>query len=299
MRKFIAKLCLLISIVICVDLLLGLVCNFVYANTHKGDYGRNNYISTQVDRECLIFGSSREIHHFSAKIIEERTGLTCYNCGDDGMGIVAMYGRYQLIRQRSKPKVVIYDVVSSFDLACDDKTKYVGNLRLHSENKQIADLIAEIDKTELFKNILRTYKYNSRFIDIIAQYISNSPGDVAEYDYAPLYGVMEYDVESKVGKEIYVDPFKLALFEELITTCKTDGTQLIFTVSPWYKATDDVEYCELLELCRLYSVPVLNYYMDEEFITSKYLFKDSSHLNKEGAIILSNKVCDELISILN
>ena len=150
-----------------------------------------------------------------------------------------------------------------------------------------------------FKNILRTYKYNSRFIDIFAQYTSNSAGDVAEYDYAPLYGEMDYDVESKVEKEIYVDPFKLALFEELITTCKTDGTQLILTISPWYKATDDVEYRELLDLCRLYSVPVLNYYMDEEFITSKHLFKDSSHLNEEGAIRLSNKVCDELISILN
>ena len=298
MCKFFLKLALFFCLVICIDFSLGWVFDMVYANTQKGDYGRNQYICSQVDKECLIFGSSRAIHHFSPRLISEKTGMTCYNCGDDGMGIVSMYGRYQLIRQRCTPKVVIYDVVAGFDLAADDKTRYIGNLRYYLDDESIADLIASVDGTEKYKDWLSTYKYNSRFVDIVAQCMSNAPGTAAEYDYAPLYGEMKYDVASQQAKVYNVDPFKLSLFEELIKTCQSDGTKIIFTISPWYKATDDSEYAPLIDLCQQYSVPVLNHFMDEEFITSKHLFKDSSHLNEEGAILLCNKVCEELKAIL-
>ena len=298
MCKFFLKLALFFCLVICIDFSLGWVFDMVYANTQKGDYGRNQYICSQVDKECLIFGSSRAIHHFSPRLIQEKTGMTCYNCGDDGMGIVAMYGRYQLIRQRCIPKVIIYDVVAHFDLAADDKTRYIGNLRYYLDDKGTVDLVTGVDGTERFKNWSRTYKYNSRFVDIVVQSISEAEGTAAEYDYAPLYGEMKYDVASQEVKSYRLDPFKLSLFEELIKSCQKDGTKIIFTISPWYKATDDSEYAPLMELCQQYAVPVLNHFMDEEFIASKNLFKDSSHLNGEGAILLCNKVCEELKAIL-
>lgn len=298
MRKFIFKLSLFFCIVIFIDFSFGKVIDRVYANTQKGDYGRNQYICTQVDKECLIFGSSRAIHHFSPRLICDKTGMTCYNCGEDGMGIVSMYGRYQLIRQRCKSKFIIYDVVAHFDLAEDDKTRYIGNLRYYLGDEDIADLITAVDATERYKNWAHAYKYNSRFLDIVAQYISNAEVTAAEYDYAPLYGEMAYEIANQEVKSNNVDSFKLSLFEELIKDCQEDGTKIIFTISPWYKATDDSEYAPLIDLCQQYSVPVLNYFMDKEFITSKHLFKDSSHLNEEGATLLGNKVCEDLKTIL-
>lgn len=298
MRKFLLKLFLFFSIVFAIDLVIGTILDYVYLNTQKGDYGRNNYICTQVDKDCLIFGSSRAIHHYSPQLITERTGLSCYNCGDDGMGIVSMYGRYQLIRKRYIPKVVIYDVVAGFDILEDDKTRYIGNLRYYSEAAQINELISSVDETEKYKNLMRSYKYNSRFLDIVSQYTSSSPGTASEYEYAPLYGAMQYDVENQMVGKINVDKFKLALFKDLIETCQKDGTIIVLTISPWYKATDDSEYQSLIKLCRSYSVPVLNHFKDEDFINSRNLFKDSSHLNEDGAMLLCNKICDELNTIL-
>lgn len=75
--------------------------------------------------------------------------------------------------------------------------------------------------------------------------------------------------------------------------------RFFFTISPWYKATDDSEYSPLMELCQQYAIPVFYYFIDDSFITSKHLFKDSSHLNEDGAILLCNKVCDELSSNIN
>ena len=298
MRKFIFKLFLFLGIVIIIDFVLGQFFDTIYANVYKGDYGRNNYICTQVDRDCLIFGSSRAIHHFSPKLIQEKTGMTCYNCGDDGMGIVTMYGRYQLIRERCIPKVIIYDVVAGFDILKDDKTKYIGNLRYYLNNEQINYLVTSVDNKEQYKNWMKTYKYNSRFIDITAQRLSEGTETAAEYDYAPLYGTMTYDIENQEVKKCSIDTFKLFLFEDLIRTCQEDGTKIIFTISPWYKSIDDSEYAPLISLCQQYSVPVLNYFKDEEFVTIKHLFKDSSHLNEEGAKLLCSKVCEKINSII-
>ena len=128
--------------------------------------------------------------------------------------------------------------------------------------------------------------------------MSNAQGTATEYDYAPLYGEMKYDVANQEVKAYSVDSFKLSLFEELIKACQEDGTKIIFTISPWYKATDDSEYAPLIDLCQQYSVPILNHFKDEDFIASKHLFTDSSHLNEEGAILLCNKVCEELNVIL-
>lgn len=39
-------------------------------------------------------------------------------------------------------------------------------------------------------------------------------------------------------------------------------------------------------------------FKDEDFISSRNLFKDSSHLNEDGAMLLCNKICEELNTIL-
>lgn len=270
----------------------------VYEGICKGDYGRNRYICTQTHQDCLIFGSSRSIHHLDPVLLADSLGMTCYNCGDDGMGIVAMYGRYQLIRERYIPKVIIYDVVSSFDLLQDDKTKYIGGLRFYAENPKICQLINEVDPTEQFKMLARTYKYNGRFIDMGIQYLSKDPLLSADYTYAPLKGTMTYEVEYPAyNSASRVDSLKLSLLNTLIKSCQEDGTLLVFTISPWYAATHDLEYKPLKQLCESYGVPLLNHLQDTSFIWKKQCFKDSSHLNEEGAESFSKIVSAEIKSI--
>lgn len=153
---------------IALDLTTGTVMDHINANTVKGDYGRNNYIATGTCADCLIFGSSRAIHHYDPEKITDAINLTCYNCGEDGMGIVTMFGRYQMIRQRHIPKLVIYDAVAGFDLGIDDMSKYIGWLRFYAEgNDSIAKLVENVDSTEKYKMWAKTYKYNSCFIDIV------------------------------------------------------------------------------------------------------------------------------------
>lgn len=299
MKQFFIKLSIFLLIIASLDYATGTIMDRVYAGTEKGDYGRNNYICTGTTAECLIFGSSRAIHHYDPKQIVEALGMTCYNCGEYGMGIITMYGRYQMIRQRYIPKVVIYDVVGGFDLAPDDKSKYIGWLRFYADNKYIAKLIGSVDNAERYKTFSRSYKYNSRFVDIVNQRISRAEGTAAEYEYSPLEGTITYRVDPPVVNNDYkVDAFKFSLFERMIEQCQQDGTLFVFAISPWYQAADDSEYQSIRALSEKYNIPLLNHYKDKDFNFDPKLFKDAGHLNVDGVKLLDERICNELITIL-
>lgn len=299
MKQFIIKLTLFLFIIAGLDYATGMIMDKVYAGTEKGDYGRNNYICTGTTADCLIFGSSRAIHHYDPKLIGDALGMTCYNCGEDGMGIITMYGRYQMIRQRYIPKVVIYDVVAGFDLAPDDKSKYIGRLRYYADNKAISELIDSIDNTEKYKALASSYKYNSRFVDIASQRLSHASGTAAGYDYSPLEGHITYHVNPTVANEHYeVDALKISLFERMMSQCKQDGTLFVVTISPWYQVEKDSEYSSIIALCKKYDIPVLNHLKDKDINFNPELFKDASHLNVEGVKILDERVCNELKTMI-
>ena len=197
MRKFILNIIIFFTLVIIVDVCFGVVTKQMIANSKGGVTKQMNDICLKDNYDLLIMGSSRAHHHYVPGIIEDSLAIPTYNAGYDGNGIILHYGIYKMITERYTPKVVIYDVVAGFDLVKDDKTRYVGNLRYYSDDENIADLIASVDGTEKYKNWSRTYKYNSRFVDIVAQCMSNAQGTATEYDYAPLYGEMKYDVANQ------------------------------------------------------------------------------------------------------
>mgnify|MGYP004641785565 CR=1 FL=1 len=293
MRIFLVKLGVYLMIIAGVDFIIGSCMDYILANTVKGDYGRNNYISLQSHQSCLIFGSSRAIHHYNPDTIAHALNMSCYNCGEDGMGIITMLGRYLMIRQRYVPKLIIYDV-SGFDIEKDDRSKYIGWLRYFTKNERIAELIEQVDETEKFKSIAQSYKYNSRFVDIIIQFMSKNPQTAENYKYAPLTGVINYDVKETHFNNVTVDSLKLSLFKKMIQQCKNDGTKFIVVLSPEYKAINDSNYRPIINLCNQYRIPVLNHYKDKDINFNSKLFKDASHLNIEGVKIFNKKICIEL-----
>lgn len=111
------------------DLLSGFIFREMTNKAKGGDTARNEYIAHKVDAPILIFGSSRAIHHYVPKIFRDSLGIDCYNCGQDGMGIILFYGRYKMITQRYIPKVIVYDVLSGFDLEQGDNYSYIGWLK--------------------------------------------------------------------------------------------------------------------------------------------------------------------------
>ena len=130
MRKFIIRLLAFLLLMFVVDRGVGLGMKYMQEHAKGGYVGHHNKIINHSDEDILIFGSSRAIHHYNPQIIKDSLAMSCYNCGQDGNGIILFYGWWQLMKERHTPKLVIYDINPGFDLLLGESNqKYLGWLR--------------------------------------------------------------------------------------------------------------------------------------------------------------------------
>lgn len=164
MKKFISKVILFLIGLVILDQLVGIGARYLVGHAKGGDTGLNNYICNQMEEECIIFGSSRGMHHYDPNIITDSLDMSCWNCSLDGNGIILMYGRYKMLSARYTPKMLIYDVQTSFDLLEGDNHKYLGGLRYYYDRQGIDSIFWNVDKTERFKMMSNCYRYNSQWL---------------------------------------------------------------------------------------------------------------------------------------
>lgn len=283
-----------LSIIIVSDKLFGMVMDSVLDATEKGDWGRNNYIFNELKSDIVILGSSRAIHHYNPKIFSDTLDMSCYNCGEDGMGIFLMYARYKAISQRYYPKIVIYEVLPGFDILSEkDNLKYLKYLRPYNGISSVDSVIKAISPLESLKLQSDGYRYNSCFVDIIAQRLSRDSEIAKNYTYSPLDAQMDCGLNVEAA-EVETDSIKLSYLEDLIKCCKTHGTTLIFTASPVYKPISDIGYMPLKQLCKTYNVPFINHYSDTLYCYESSFFADATHLNKKGADSFSSRLASQI-----
>lgn len=295
MRHLILKILLYLSIIIGTDKLFGMVMDSVLSTTEKGDWGRNNYIFNELKSDVVILGSSRAIHHYNPQIFSDTLGLSCYNCGEDGMGIFLMFARYKAISQRYSPQLIIYEVLPCFDILSEkDNLKYLKYLRAYYGKASVDSVIKAISPLESLKLLSDGYRYNSCFVDIIAQRLSKDSETAKDYSYTPLDKQMDYEVNTVDVVEVEVDPIKLSYLEDLIKCCKTQGTTLVFTASPTFKPISDNGFMALKQLCKIYNVPFINYYSDTLYCNESSYFADATHLNKKGADLFASQLASQI-----
>ena len=296
MKKFLLKMGLFFLALIVVDRSLGLV--FAYMGEHaKGGYvGHHIYITDRTDEDILIFGSSRAIHHYNPQILTDSLGMTCYNCGQDGNGIILFYGLWQMIQERYHPKMIIYDVNSTFDIyEGESNQRYLGWLRADYDRPRIKPIFATIDPTEKYKMLSMLYRYNSKFMQNITDFVHPIFG-IEGNGFLPLQGDMDtLKIRDKQEEPIVqqVDSIKLSFINKLID--ETKGAELVLVVSPsWYEPDASV-YMPVKELCEKRSIRLLDYSDNEKYVHHNEWFKDGLHLNARGADEFTRDLINDLI----
>lgn len=277
------------------DIVVGYGIKTINGGVEKGDYGRNNYIMKEMTgKDVLVFGSSRAIHHYNPKILGDSLGLSCYNCGEDGMGIILSFGRLNALLKRYSPKVIVYDIEISYDLAKDDNAKYLGKLNLFYPDYDLESVFNDVSRTEKYKMISHLYRYNSQLADIFIQRISSSPEYARDATFYPLSGYLSYEPESPKPYSIDVDSLKIKYLNMFISKCNENEIQLFFAVSPKYLIRHDSELSTLKELCIQRNLPLLNHYNDTAFTIHNELFVDPVHLNSEGSEQYTKVISSEI-----
>ena len=260
-------------------------------------YANSIYIADKATEDILVFGSSRATHHYNPLIIEDSLGMSCYNCGQDGNGIILAYSRLRMIKERSTPKIIIYDVERAFDIYEGYNERAITELRLFYEKNDIADIIADIDYKEKYKMLSHTYRYNSSMLGVLRRIICKNVslnGNLKGF--LPLTGNISQSLqkgEVKVQEDLDIDSLKLKYLNKFIDECK--DSELIMVCSPYWSEIDENEIKCIKELCEKRNVPFISFTKNEKYVHNEAYFKDRMHLNAKGSVEFTK----DIISILN
>lgn len=284
MKRFVLKVIAFFVIISVLDIAGGLGLKWLTTHARGGFTYRDNYICDSLRTDILLSGSSRCVRHYNPQIISNSLGVSCYNSGQMGNGIILNYGRLLMINERQKPKLVIYDLHPGFDLLIgDDNHRYLTWLKGHYDRAGIADIFNSVDNTERYKMSSQLYRYNSRIIELISDYLqplSNAKPD----GFSPLKGEIDrLKIRKKSeGKRKYrFDDLKLEYINKFIQEVGADN--MVFVVSPSWYGMDTLQFKPVKEICERQHIPFFDYSNDPKYVRNEIYFKDGNHMNERGA----------------
>lgn len=289
MKKYLLKLFLFFGIVVIVDILFGMAMQYMNDHSRGGGIKSRYYVCKESNEDVLIFGSSRAKHHYVPEIFEDSLGLSCYNTGEDGNGIILSYGFLKMITQRYAPQYIVYDV-SGYDIYEDDNAKYLDLMKPFYWEFGIDSIFWTISPKSQIMMFSNLYRFNTTCLRVVGNYIH--PMTNYSKGYCPLNGQMNYEPSlGNTENHANEDSLKIFYFQSFMQMCKEYGIKLICFSSPSYKFNAECNYYEPIEkLCSEYDVLFYNYSADDQISSNKIYFKDRSHLNNKGAVHYTREV---------
>lgn len=300
MRRLLFKLGLLLLLLMIVDVFCAPIFNYLQKNAIGGSTQKNYYINKECESDIIILGSSRASHHYVPSVIADLTGYSCYNCGEEGNGIILAFARYQMLVQRYNPKVIIYEITPEYDLKQDlDNSKYLRYLKPYYGEEPIKKVVQLFtEKKTQFELESNLYRNNSA---IIANIIDNIIDRGAYNGYEPLFGqCSQMPANLKINNSVpfVVDEMKVALMDSLAIDAHNRGVLLIFAMSPTLANTNTNTYNKALFISNKYHIPFLNYLSCKDIISDISLFQDEGHMNDKGAMKYSEIISHEIKSMM-
>ena len=286
-----------------IDMAYGVVCNLMVANAKSGEIAREIAVFERQRYDLMIMGSSRCVCHYDDKLLSDSLGINAINAGYKGNGIILMYGRYHIIPKEHKPKLLLYDVEPAFDINeyknDDNNRRYLAGMKYYFDKPGIKAIFHDVNWNEPLKMLSQLYRYNSKTLILLGNYLIKNDDHVTYSFYQPSYSnYMATDVNNNQHQK--KDSLKLYYFEKLIEETSSDGVRLIVIASPKYRATSIEELETIIELCKKHDVPFWNYYLD---MHDKKWFSDDVHLNYEGSQeftkIISHRISNEALLVPN
>ena len=287
-------------IVAAVDVSVGAFGRYLQGHAKGGSTRQFDDLVMKDRHDVLILGSSRAHHHYDAPFLRDTLGVDVYNAGFDGNGVVLADGVLEMVLNRYKPQLVLFDIEPDFDVNVYEKdnhhTRYIKNLKPYYREGGVSEIIKDVSMDEWRKVQSGLIRYNTEILGMAVDNLINRGMD--RRGFQSLSGKMEKDPEPKAPKKEELDPFKLAYVEKLIVLCQSNDVPLVLVGSPKYGKTDSEALRPVKDIANKYEVPFLDYYADPSFMAHKEWFKEPMHLNSEGARVFSKLIAQDISELL-
>ena len=313
MKKFIIKSSLFVVVFFVVSFLLQEMIFWGINLISVGEFGVLNKIEHgEINAEILISGSSRTLKGINPVVIEEETGLSCYNISSDGVSLEIQVPKLKMYLNKNKPPKILVQNVSILGgwisnsiyepykylpyLSDDDLLeglekidsdfwihKYipVSNLIYFNFDFYVT-LLSELKNSILGENnlIKGFYPDNSKWATSLEQLKIRRPNGIT------------VSISNKYN--IYLN--------ELIKVCKFYNIKLVLVSLPYHHAIYKIEN-KKMDVKSYYERKCYGNniyfadYSDSEIAKSTMYFYNFTHLNKKGADNFSKLLAAKLIEL--
>jgi hypothetical protein len=277
---------------------------FIYLSPNStSDKRIEQIINGEINKECIIIGSSRGARNIIAKNIENVTGLSCYNLSYPGSNIeFHEFILRSIIKYNSKPKFVLLAVDDPQELLPTESLKFRLDALypLVSYNYINNEMISRGEKNFLSR-ILCLSRINRSNFDLRKKYPS-ALDTILDCGSMPISFQRENRIFDYKGGDLQNQlyslenelPNKVKAFKNIQKICNENGIKLYIVFSPNFKQHNISFESRIKELTDN-SVGYFIYDTSNMVYKDKSYFYDESHLQTKGAEIFT----DELAKFLN
>ena len=298
---FFKKLLLFIAIYFLLDYTLGSAVN---ALNNKSPTPFNMPLLLKAD--IYILGNSVGRNHYNPIITANALTSTVYNAALGGKYYDYNYGLMRLIAKRHRPKLWVI-IVNSNSLLTHKRTALSLAPRL-SEDAVVRELVFKNLDTpfEKYRYVSRLIRFNQIAPTALWGLVNPSTNRTG---FVPLDGHLPELQSQQTLEELDIDHFQLDKLRDMVHFAKELGSEIIFAMAPKYyynfspyqkKPYLEIKTMDIYQnLADELDVVLLDHTPSgiPEFYEARF-FKDPGHLNRAGSKIISARLADDIISLI-
>jgi hypothetical protein len=281
--------------------------------TGQASGGLINAALQHADSSVIVFGSSLANHHISPAKIEESTGLKCFNAGCDGQNIhYARMLQALLLKNGTRAKVFVY-MLNWNDLFLNNSSaaNIFGPFR--GQSQIIDDMLNDNQLKNRFKSLSHTYRFNGLAIPILRQRLK--PNHEGELGFLPLESefrdshaelarvARESSITEITLEQMHAAEKKIAIYEDFVNVARSAGLEVLLVKGPTLRLGVPAGVQERFATEQFQALAERTggtfLQLDEtrfpEFAEHESFYSDRLHLNKTGALRMSELLSDYLI----
>ncbi|MGE0267488.1 MAG: hypothetical protein AB7S78_03380 [Candidatus Omnitrophota bacterium] len=273
----------------------------------------NKVVHGTINADLVISGDSRALTAYDCRVISAVTQLSCFNLSVNGNLIDIQLARLRLLLKYNKHPKVLIQVLgrSTLELSTPSNplqfVPFLNEIELYSALRQTENKDIFV-KAKLLPLYGFSYFRIRRSLNIVDDLFAPNPSDTRINGYLPVYSFWNLDIQQ--FKNMHKDGITGALSTEglenlkmLIRTCRENNIKLILVTAPMYVEGRELftNKDEILsayeEIARENNLPYLNYF-SHPMTNNQNNFYDFQHTNILGAKVISEKLADDINSII-
>lgn len=300
MKKLIKYIVYVLAGLLVIDLLVRLVFSFTYSHVpEKAELRqRYKYELNEDSTEVLIIGASRAMFCYQPSVLRDSLGMTVYDAGLDGVGVIGQYLAVKNAIKNGGLKVVIYDLGDLQMTHGWNQDKISAYYPFYWVDDDVKEIVDDCDPKAKWMLLSALLQYNSCYHDIIRTFFQKKEND---HGFEPLpYSGKEWEPQywEEKNEPFQPDAWAEKYLDKIVALCKEHQVKLIMTMSPGLGSGFKSTALYLDDYCRKHQLPFWNFTDLKELNHDSKYFKDYNHINIEGVKIFMPILAHQLKDFL-